>query len=129
MVMSKDTYERNRSKNQESLQTIAKKTELLNEIHKIGEEYYSVDHSTCGVSFYEYLARRLVEVGYLSPEQVAEKVKDERERARPYLEDAIEVLDNAQGEWRTVTGTYSPDWTHPLKEAVTLIGQALSKEK
>ncbi len=41
------------------------KEQLLKQIHEIGEEYYSVDHSTCGVSFYEYLARRLVEVGYV----------------------------------------------------------------
>ena len=32
---------------------------LVHEIHKISEEYYSVEHSSGGVSFYEYLARRL----------------------------------------------------------------------
>jgi len=39
------------------------KERLLHEIHKIGEEYYSVEPGSSGVSFYEYLARRLCEIG------------------------------------------------------------------
>ena len=46
------------------------KERLLHEIHKIGEEYYSVEHSSNGVSFYEYLARRLCEIGYVSLEEI-----------------------------------------------------------
>ena len=46
------------------------KENLLHRIHQVGEEYYSVDHSTGGVSFYEYLAGRLCEIGYTSPEAI-----------------------------------------------------------
>ena len=52
---------------------VGEKERLLHEIHRIGEEYYSVDHSTGGVSFYEYLARRLCEIGYVSPEAIVEQ--------------------------------------------------------
>ena len=46
---------------------------------------------------------------------------------RPYLEDVIEVLSNAQGEWYSVTKTYAPKWTHPYKEIEDLIDEALKK--
>jgi len=34
--------------------------EILSQIHRIGEAYYSVDHSPGGVSFWEYLAQQLL---------------------------------------------------------------------
>ena len=43
---------------------------LLHEIHKISREYYSVERSSSGALFYEYLARRLCEIGYMSPEEI-----------------------------------------------------------
>ncbi len=46
---------------------------------------------------------------------------------RPYLEDAIEVISNAQGEWYSVTKTYAPEWTHPYKQIEELIDEALKK--
>ncbi len=48
-------------------------------------------------------------------------------KLRPYLEDAIEVLSNAQGEWYSVTKTYAPEWTHPFKELEGLMDEALKK--
>jgi len=46
---------------------------------------------------------------------------------RPYLEDVIEVLSSAQGEWNSVTKTYAPAWTHPFKEIENLIDEALKE--
>ena len=38
---------------------------LLKDIHNESEAYYSVEHSGSGVSFYEYLATRLISLGYV----------------------------------------------------------------
>jgi len=38
---------------------------LLRDIHNESEAYYSVEHSGIGVSFYEYLATRLISLGYV----------------------------------------------------------------
>lgn len=54
-------------------------------------------------------------------------VKSYDRELRPYLEDIIEVLSNAQGEWYSVTKTYAPEWTHPFKEIESLIDEALKK--
>ena len=43
---------------------------LLKDIHNESEAYYSVEHSGSGVSFYEYLATRLISLGYVSPEEI-----------------------------------------------------------
>ena len=59
--------------------------------------------------------------------QHAKSTKQERERIRPYCEDAIEVLANVQGEWADVTKTYAPEWTHPLKEVIEFMEQALKE--
>jgi hypothetical protein len=57
---------------------------------------------------------------------VALELAKERGRMRPYLKEALEVLANAQGEWASVTETYAPLETHPLKEAISLIKKALA---
>lgn len=34
---------------------------------------------------------------------------------------AIEIAEDAQGEWACVTKTYSPLWTHPYKEIIDIL--------
>ena len=72
--------------------------QILKLLHEIGEEYYSVDHSTGGVSFYEYLARRLKQ-SLIQPlieqakQEVAQRIFEEIENAGTpdYFTGAIQV--------------------------------------
>ena len=41
------------------------------------------------------------------------------------INEAIAIAEDAQGEWSSVTKTYSPDWTHPYKEIIDLLEEAL----
>jgi len=35
------------------------------------------------------------------------------------------TIENVQGEWLSVTETFAPEWTHPLKRAVEEIDTAI----
>ena len=41
------------------------------------------------------------------------------------VSEAIAIAEDAQGEWSSVTKTYSPDWTHPYKAIIDLLEEAL----
>ena len=55
---------------------------VLSQIHRISEDYYSVEHSTGGVSFYEYLARQLEPLIQQAKAEVAREMIKEIEGER-----------------------------------------------
>jgi len=54
--------------------------ELLRQIHQIGEDYYSNEHSPGGVSFYEYLKQQLSLYIQQAKQEVAREIFKEIEK-------------------------------------------------